>query len=200
MYALKRTHSTSFLVLLLVANAISIVQGACSSCLVSSTVGAIAGGPAVRSHVASPPRGAPLIGTPSTRSVLTFLAYQRLSTHFGHWYSLQSESKEEKDRVEQVTDDAMDDFEVPKTGAEEQVSSGMVAAIGVYKNFISPLLPPACRFVPTCSQYGVEAIQTFGPTKGGILTAWRLMRCSPFGGKGYDPPKWPPVFYTYSSY
>jgi putative membrane protein insertion efficiency factor len=131
---------------------------------------------------------------------LTFLAYQRLSTHFGHWYSLQSESKEEKDRVEQVTDDAMDDFEVPKTGAEEQVSSGMVAAIGVYKNFISPLLPPACRFVPTCSQYGVEAIQTFGPTKGGILTAWRLMRCSPFGGKGYDPPQWPPVFYTYSSY
>jgi putative membrane protein insertion efficiency factor len=80
------------------------------------------------------------------------------------------------------------------------VSSAMVATIGVYKNFISPLLPPACRFVPTCSQYGVQAIEEFGPTKGAILTAWRLLRCSPLGGKGYDPPKWPPVQYTYGSY
>lgn len=57
-------------------------------------------------------------------------------------------------------------------------------SIGFYKNFISPLLPPACRFLPTCSQYGVQAIEEFGPTKGAILTAWRLLRCSPFGGKG----------------
>lgn len=80
------------------------------------------------------------------------------------------------------------------------LSSAMVATIGVYKNFISPLLPPACRFLPTCSQYGVQAIEEFGPTKGAILTAWRLLRCSPFGGKGYDPPRWPPVKYTYGSY
>eukprot|EP00586_Coscinodiscus_wailesii_P005838 CAMPEP_0172486504 /NCGR_PEP_ID=MMETSP1066-20121228/15108_1 /TAXON_ID=671091 /ORGANISM="Coscinodiscus wailesii, Strain CCMP2513" /LENGTH=195 /DNA_ID=CAMNT_0013252503 /DNA_START=23 /DNA_END=607 /DNA_ORIENTATION=+ len=52
------------------------------------------------------------------------------------------------------------------------LSSSMVFAIGLYKNWISPLLPPACRFLPTCSQYGVQAIQEFGPTKGGILTAW----------------------------
>jgi uncharacterized protein len=80
------------------------------------------------------------------------------------------------------------------------LTTAMVATIGVYKNFISPLLPPACRFLPTCSQYGVQAIEEFGPTKGAILTSWRLLRCSPFGGKGYDPPRWPPVSYTYSSY
>lgn len=80
------------------------------------------------------------------------------------------------------------------------LTSAMVATIGVYKNFISPLLPPACRFLPTCSQYGVQAIEEFGPAKGAILTAWRLLRCSPFGGKGYDPPRWPPVEYAYGSY
>ena len=80
------------------------------------------------------------------------------------------------------------------------MSALMVGAIGFYKGWISPLLPPACRFVPTCSQYGVQAIQEFGPTKGSVLIAWRLLRCSPIGGKGYDPPKWPPVSYTYSSY
>lgn len=83
---------------------------------------------------------------------------------------------------------------------ETPLSTAMVATIGVYKNFISPLLPPACRFVPTCSQYGVQAIKEFGPCKGVILTSWRILRCSPVGGKGYDPPKWPPVPYTYSSY
>jgi uncharacterized protein len=77
------------------------------------------------------------------------------------------------------------------------VSAAMVATIGIYKNFISPLLPPACRFVPTCSQYGVQAIEKLGPVKGVILIAWRLLRCSPVGGSGYDPPQWPPVSYTY---
>jgi putative membrane protein insertion efficiency factor len=66
----------------------------------------------------------------------------------------------------------------------EVMSSSMIMAIGFYKQFISPLLPPACRFLPTCSQYGVQAIKEFGPTKGVILTAWRLARCSPLGGKG----------------
>lgn len=88
----------------------------------------------------------------------------------------------------------------PEKEEVDATSSAMIATIGVYKNFISPLLPPACRFVPTCSQYGVQAIEKYGPGKGVILTSWRLLRCSPFGGKGYDPPKWPPVSYTYSSY
>jgi hypothetical protein len=97
--------------------------------------------------------------------------------------------------------DADDETTEEPSGAEKPpLTTMMVASIGVYKNFISPLLPPACRFLPTCSQYGVQAIEDFGPTKGAILTAWRLLRCSPLGGKGYDPPRWPPVSYTYSSY
>ena len=56
-----------------------------------------------------------------------------------------------------------------KKEMENPVSTGMISALGFYKGFISPLLPPACRFVPTCSQYGVQAIQEFGPGKGSIL-------------------------------
>jgi putative membrane protein insertion efficiency factor len=98
--------------------------------------------------------------------------------------------------------DGVDSPKDPETKTSDQggMSTAMVASIGFYKNFISPMLPPACRFLPTCSQYGVQAIQEFGPCRGGILTGWRLLRCSPVGGKGYDPPKWPPVSYTYSSY
>jgi uncharacterized protein len=98
------------------------------------------------------------------------------------------------------------DWDKPKDDKDSTVeepsklSAAMIGSIGFYKNFISPLLPPACRFVPTCSQYGVQAIKEFGPTRGAILTSWRLLRCNPFGGKGYDPPKWPPVKFTYSSY
>jgi putative membrane protein insertion efficiency factor len=97
-------------------------------------------------------------------------------------------------------EDGVDSPKDKETKTSQPMSTAMIASIGVYKNFISPLLPPACRFLPTCSQYGVQAITEFGPSKGGILTAWRLLRCSPVGGKGYDPPKWPPVKYTYSSY
>ena len=83
---------------------------------------------------------------------------------------------------------------------ENAMSAVMLGVIGFYKKIISPLLPPACRFVPTCSTYGVQAIKEFGSTKGMILIAWRILRCTPIGGKGYDPPKWPPVYYTFSSY
>eukprot|EP00535_Pseudo-nitzschia_heimii_P004807 CAMPEP_0197184790 /NCGR_PEP_ID=MMETSP1423-20130617/10597_1 /TAXON_ID=476441 /ORGANISM="Pseudo-nitzschia heimii, Strain UNC1101" /LENGTH=252 /DNA_ID=CAMNT_0042635695 /DNA_START=87 /DNA_END=845 /DNA_ORIENTATION=+ len=99
-------------------------------------------------------------------------------------------------------DDSQSEDETGSATKEEVPvpSSAMIATIGIYKNFISPLLPPACRFVPTCSQYGVQAIKEFGPSKGLLLTSWRILRCTPFGGKGFDPPKWPPVSYTYSSY
>jgi putative membrane protein insertion efficiency factor len=105
----------------------------------------------------------------------------------------------DKDADDEDSDDSKKDSKT-KTSDKDGMSNVMIASIGVYKNFISPLLPPACRFLPTCSQYGVQAITKFGPCKGGILTGWRLLRCSPLGGKGYDPPKWPPVSYTYSSY
>ena len=62
-----------------------------------------------------------------------------------------------------------------------------------YKRAISPNLPKNCRFVPTCSEYTALAIKEFGFAKGFVLFIWRLMRCNPAGGKGYDSPAWPPV-------
>jgi len=59
--------------------------------------------------------------------------------------------------------------------------------IKIYQWFISPLLPGACRYTPTCSQYGVEAIKKYGPFKGGWLTIKRISRCHPWGGHGHDP-------------
>lgn len=63
----------------------------------------------------------------------------------------------------------------------------LIALIRFYQGAISPLTPPSCRFVPTCSQYGIEAIQKYGAFKGGWLTLKRLSRCHPWGGSGFDP-------------
>jgi hypothetical protein len=62
-----------------------------------------------------------------------------------------------------------------------------LALIGFYRKAVSPLLPPACRFVPSCSEYGHEAIARYGILAGGRLAIWRVLRCNPFGGSGYDP-------------
>lgn len=75
------------------------------------------------------------------------------------------------------------------------IKKAMKSSIMWYKDYLSPVLPPRCRFLPSCSTYGIEAIDKFGPWKGGILTAWRILRCNPFGGSGYDPPVWPPPNY-----
>lgn len=63
----------------------------------------------------------------------------------------------------------------------------MLALIAFYRSCISPLLPPACRYTPTCSQYAQEAIRKYGPFRGGWLALKRILRCHPFGGSGYDP-------------
>lgn len=52
---------------------------------------------------------------------------------------------------------------------------------------ISPYLPSTCRYQPTCSQYGIEAIRKHGPFKGSWLTFKRILSCNPWGGSGYDP-------------
>lgn len=56
-----------------------------------------------------------------------------------------------------------------------------------YQKAISPMLPSSCRFVPTCSQYTIEAILKHGIFKGGFMALKRLLRCHPWGGDGYDP-------------
>jgi putative membrane protein insertion efficiency factor len=56
-----------------------------------------------------------------------------------------------------------------------------------YKWAISPMFPPACRYVPTCSEYAMEAVDRFGILRGGVMALWRLLRCHPFVKGGYDP-------------
>ena len=63
----------------------------------------------------------------------------------------------------------------------------LLALIAFYRTCISPLLPPACRYTPTCSQYAKEAIIKYGAFKGGWLALKRILRCNPWGGSGYDP-------------
>jgi putative membrane protein insertion efficiency factor len=62
-----------------------------------------------------------------------------------------------------------------------------LAVIRFYQVAISPLKPPTCRFYPTCSHYGVEAVQRFGAFKGGWLTLKRILKCHPFHPGGLDP-------------
>lgn len=58
--------------------------------------------------------------------------------------------------------------------------------IRIYQRSISPLLGPRCRYYPSCSQYGYEAMSVHGAAKGTILTAWRVLRCNPWSGGGVD--------------
>lgn len=63
----------------------------------------------------------------------------------------------------------------------------ILAMIRFYKQRISPGLPPSCRYQPTCSEYAYESIEKYGIFKGGRLAVWRILRCNPFGGHGWDP-------------
>lgn len=67
------------------------------------------------------------------------------------------------------------------------VASILKGAIHVYRYGISPLFPPACRFEPSCSAYALEALRRHGARRGSVLTVRRLLRCHPWGGRGYDP-------------
>lgn len=68
------------------------------------------------------------------------------------------------------------------------VVGAMVHLIRFYQIWISPLMGPCCRFTPTCSQYGIEAIRKYGPIGGVWRTAWRILRCNPWCKGGHDPP------------
>ncbi len=67
------------------------------------------------------------------------------------------------------------------------ISAILLFLIKFYRNFISPFFPPRCRFTPTCSSYGYEAITKHGPWRGGWLTVKRISKCHPFTPCGCDP-------------
>lgn len=66
----------------------------------------------------------------------------------------------------------------------------LVLLVRGYQQILSPHFPGSCNFTPTCSEYAVEAIKTYGAMKGLVLTVHRISRCHPWGGHGYDPPRW----------
>jgi|TARA_Y100000816_G_scaffold82882_1_gene56778 putative membrane protein insertion efficiency factor len=65
----------------------------------------------------------------------------------------------------------------------------LIRLIKIYKFFISPLLGNSCRFAPTCSDYSIEALKTYGFLKGLFLSFKRIISCNPWGGSGFDPVK-----------
>lgn len=65
----------------------------------------------------------------------------------------------------------------------------MLKSINLYRKYISPMRPPTCIYVPTCSEYAIEAITKYGALKGGFLAIKRILKCHPFAKGGYDPLK-----------
>ena len=69
----------------------------------------------------------------------------------------------------------------------ENMKKIFIAIIKFYQKYLSPLKSTKCPYYPTCSQYGLEAIEKYGAFKGGILAFWRIIRCNLFSKGGYDP-------------
>ena len=67
------------------------------------------------------------------------------------------------------------------------ISKFIIIIIRFYQRFISPLKPPSCRFIPTCSEYALLAVKKYGAARGTALAIKRILRCHPFNPGGYDP-------------
>ena len=67
------------------------------------------------------------------------------------------------------------------------MKTAIIAMLRLYKRLLSPALPHACRYLPTCSEYAMEAVDRHGAVRGVALAMWRVARCNPFGGSGLDP-------------
>ena len=63
----------------------------------------------------------------------------------------------------------------------------LIAGIRFYQRYISPMKGTKCPYIPSCSQYGIEAIEKYGAFKGSLLAIWRIIRCNPFSKGGFDP-------------
>jgi putative membrane protein insertion efficiency factor len=68
------------------------------------------------------------------------------------------------------------------------LSTFLVGGVRIYQVAVRPVLPPLCRFHPSCSEYMIEAVHKYGPLSGACRGAWRICRCHPFSRGGYDPP------------
>jgi uncharacterized protein len=73
------------------------------------------------------------------------------------------------------------------TEMREFAKRGVLLLLRGYKWAISPMFPPACRYVPTCSEYAMEAVERFGALRGGVMAAGRVLRCHPLARGGHDP-------------
>ena len=67
------------------------------------------------------------------------------------------------------------------------IARGLVGLVRVYQATFGAIMPPVCRYTPSCSRYSIEALQRHGAWRGSWLTMRRLARCNPWGGMGYDP-------------
>jgi putative membrane protein insertion efficiency factor len=67
------------------------------------------------------------------------------------------------------------------------VKGFLLSALRFYKTSVSPALPPACRYTPTCSEYAIEAVERYGPWRGSVMAIRRVLSCNPFARGGYDP-------------
>ena len=67
------------------------------------------------------------------------------------------------------------------------IRQAFILPIRLYQKLLSPLMPPACRYTPSCSEYAAQAIERYGVVRGILKGTWRVMRCNPFGGSGHDP-------------
>ncbi|WP_306793875.1 membrane protein insertion efficiency factor YidD [Agathobacter rectalis] len=67
------------------------------------------------------------------------------------------------------------------------MKSILIFLIKFYRKYISLMKSTKCPYCPTCSEYGLQAVQKYGAIKGGLLAAWRILRCNPFSKGGYDP-------------
>ncbi|MCI8335440.1 MAG: membrane protein insertion efficiency factor YidD [Lachnospiraceae bacterium] len=63
----------------------------------------------------------------------------------------------------------------------------LIKLIQFYQKYLSPMKRTKCPYYPSCSQYGLEAVRKYGALRGSALAAWRILRCNPFSGGGYDP-------------
>ncbi|GAA0149566.1 hypothetical protein LIER_08708 [Lithospermum erythrorhizon] len=100
---------------------------------------------------------------------------------------------QQRNQCFRVTNELEDDSFKNNSQDDEEQGLGVKAALSMlnfYKREISPFLPKSCRYVPSCSEYSMIAYKKYGVAKGTILTAWRLCRCNPLGGSGFDPPRW----------